>query len=103
VTRTRRTRTGQAARPVPDTGAGDRLLGVALAALEAVAGDASAPAAARAQAARTILEMRGAIGRNSRPPDDEFRPTDGMSAADLRAELARMRRQGAADRSTNDG
>jgi hypothetical protein len=74
---------------------------VALAALEAVAGDGAAPSAARAQAARTLLEYRGAIGRHAKPDDQDEASPDGMSAAGLRSELTRLRRRGAADRSTD--
>lgn len=60
-------------------------------ALRAVAGDSQAPPAARAQAARTLLELVGALGRHAAPPVQDTRPLSDLSAADLRAELARVR------------
>ena len=54
------------------------------------------PAAAKAQAARTLAEMRGLLGRHQeRPADLDTRPLSGLSQAELRAELARL--QGLSD------
>ena len=64
---------------------------LARSALRAVAGDATAPPAARAQAARTLAEMAGALGRHALAPVTDTRPLTDLSAADLRAELARVR------------
>lgn len=60
-------------------------------ALRQVAEDQAAPPAARAQAARTLLELSGALGRHAPPPVTDTRPLTDLSAADLRAELARVR------------
>lgn len=64
---------------------------LALSALRDVARDSEAPAAARAAAARTLLEVRGLLGRHAAPPDNGSAPLSSLSAADLRAELARLR------------
>jgi hypothetical protein len=59
-------------------------------ALRDVLADRQAPAAARAAAARTILELNGALGRNAAPPIDTSRPTVELSRAEMEAELAAM-------------
>ena len=52
--------------------------------------DAAAPAASRAQAARTLAEMQGLLGRHSKPAtEDNASPTE-MSLAQIEAELAAM-------------
>lgn len=56
-------------------------------ALRDVMTDREAPAAARAAAARTMLELGGALGRHAAPPVDSSRPTSELSRADLEAEL----------------
>lgn len=58
------------------------LANVATGTLQAILTDKDAPAAARVQAARTVLEMSGEIGRNKRSSDDE-RPLSEMSAEEL--------------------
>lgn len=71
----------------------DRLRRAAVSALETVATDAGAPAAARAQAARTLLELLGELGRNAAPGGElAERDVSTMSAQELDQELARMRR-----------
>lgn len=60
-------------------------------ALREVCGDTNAPPAARAQAARTLAEMAGALGRHALAPVTDTRPLTDLSAAELRAELARVR------------
>lgn len=71
---------------------GEDLTQIALTALRAVAADSTAPAAARAQAARTLLEAAGAIGRHAKPPgEDERKPLSTLSQAELLAELERLR------------
>ncbi len=51
------------------------------------------PAAARAQAARTLLEMTGAIGRHAKPAEDEdAKDLATMSKDEMLAALAEMRR-----------
>lgn len=45
--------------------------------------DPQAPAAARAQAARTMAEMGGMLGRHAPPPKDNGKPVDEMSREDL--------------------
>ncbi|MBN9348262.1 MAG: hypothetical protein J0I48_19040 [Devosia sp.] len=59
-------------------------------ALRDVMTDAQAPAAARAAAARTMLELGGALGRHAAPPVDTSKPTSEMSRASLLAELAAL-------------
>lgn len=55
--------------------------------------DASAPAAARVQAARTLLEMGGAIGKHQSPPEDEeTKDLATLTRADLLAELTKVKR-----------
>lgn len=53
-----------------------------------VAADINAPAAARVQAARTLAEMAGALGRNAKPPAERGKPLAEMTRAELEAELA---------------
>lgn len=59
-------------------------------ALRAVAGDKDAPAAARAAAARTLLELTGDLGRHAQPPVDETKPPAEMTVDEMRAELAAL-------------
>lgn len=67
------------------------LKALSLAALQAVAGDATAPAAARAAAARTLLEYLGEIGRlQEARRDARDAPLGEMSASDLDREIARL-------------
>jgi hypothetical protein len=61
---------------------------LAKAALRAILADPLSPAAARQAAARTILELTGALGRNALPPRDPTRPLTELSLAELEAELA---------------
>lgn len=56
--------------------------------LRAICNDGNAPAAARAQAARTLAEMAGALGRHAKPKDDDGKPVGEMTRAELEAELA---------------
>lgn len=65
-------------------------LDLAKEALRAVLRDGAAPAAARAAAARTMLELNGALGRNAAPPIDVGKPTSELSRAELEAELATL-------------
>lgn len=58
------------------------LANVATGTLHAILTDKEAPAAARVQAARTVLEMSGEIGRHKRSSEDE-RPLSEMSAEEL--------------------
>lgn len=67
-------------------------------ALRSVLRDDAAPAAARAAAARTMLEVNGALGRNAAPVIDPGKPTSELSRDDLEAELRAL---SAADRSTD--
>jgi|SRR6185295_16180673 len=69
------------------------LKSVAIATLRSVASDISAPAAARAAAARTLLELLGEIGRlqvEKRAGSES--PLGEMSAAELEHEIARLAR-----------
>ena len=59
-------------------------------ALRDVLQDGTAPAAARAAAARTMLELNGALGRNAAPPIDSGKGTSELSRAELEAELASL-------------
>jgi hypothetical protein len=69
----------------------DTVRDIAQQALVEIASDPDAPSAARASAARTLLEMEGAIGRNQTPPSvTEDRPLSSLSRADLEAELSRL-------------
>lgn len=61
---------------------------LAKAALRAVMLDNAAPAAARAQAARTMLELMGKLGRHADPPRDNSAPLAEASLDDLKRELA---------------
>jgi phage terminase small subunit len=58
------------------------LANVATGTLHAILVDAAAPASARVQAARTVLEMSGEIGRHKRSAEDE-RPLSEMTAEEL--------------------
>lgn len=58
------------------------LASVATGTLHAILVDKAAPAAARVQAARTVLEMSGDIGRHKLPADQD-RPLSEMSADEL--------------------
>lgn len=59
-------------------------------ALRAVAADAQAPAAARAQAARTLAEMAGKLGAGRDTPQDTA-PVFSLSRRDLEREIARLK------------
>lgn len=72
-------------------------MALAKTALREVMQDATAPAAARAAAARTVLELTGALGRHAAAPIDPSRPTSELSRGDLLAELAAIE---AAERGT---
>jgi hypothetical protein len=65
---------------------------IARRALRDILADATAPAAAKASAARTLAEMSGAIGRHSRPGGDDLANAFEMSREDINAELAGMGR-----------
>lgn len=56
--------------------------------LRAICRDANAPAAARAQAARTLAEMVGALGRHAAPPAPAGKALADMTREELEAELA---------------
>jgi len=58
--------------------------------LRDIMGDKAAPAAAKAQAARTLAEMVQALGRHAAPATAPDRPIADMGAAELEAELARL-------------
>jgi hypothetical protein len=59
--------------------------------LREVMADPTAPAAARAQAARTMAEMLGALGRHAPPPEDtgSTAPLRELSRQELERELLR--------------
>lgn len=58
------------------------LANVATGTLHAILVDSQAPASARVQAARTVLEMSGEIGRHKRSAEDD-RPLSEMTAEEL--------------------
>ena len=58
------------------------LANVATGTLKAIMTDTEAPAAARVQAARTVLEIAGEIGKTKKDADDE-RPLSELSAEEL--------------------
>lgn len=58
--------------------------------LRAVAQDSAAPAAARAQAARTLLELAGRLGPQAERGTSD-RPVSDLSRAEIEAELASLR------------
>jgi len=64
-------------------------------ALRDVLQDGAAPAAARAAAARTMLELNGALGRHAAPTIHPGKPTSELSRDELEAELEAL---SAADR-----
>lgn len=67
---------------------------LAIATLRAVASDANAPAAARAQSARTLLELDGSIGKGSETKGElETRDLATLSPGELDAEIARLERE----------
>ena len=59
--------------------------------LIAVMQDPEAAASARGAAARTGLELAGLLGKHAPDPATAAGSLEGMEAADLRAELARLR------------
>lgn len=69
-----------------------RLQACALSALQTVAGAADAPMAARAAAARTLLEYVGAIGRHAPEPPARaaVKPASEMSLSELDAAIAAL-------------
>ena len=71
---------------------------LALDTLRDVARDPTAPAAARGQAARTLLEAKGVLGRHAEPPaKPSDAPVSSMSRQALEAELATLRRTGSGE------
>ena len=69
----------------------DELRQIALHALVEVADDGDAPAAARAAAARTILESLGDIGRLQEVARASEKPLTEMSAKEVQEEIERLR------------
>jgi len=68
------------------------LKAIAIATLESVCSDANAPAAARAAASRTLLEMMGLIGRLQAPEATRETPLSEMTASQIDSELERLAR-----------
>lgn len=62
----------------------------AVTALIRVVDDTSAPAAAVAQASRTLLELNGLIGAKAKPPADTGRPVSEMTLAQIEEEIERL-------------
>lgn len=77
------------------SGAASREL--ALATLREVCADRDAPAAARAQAARTLLEIEGSLGKHAKAPERQDKPLSDMSREDMAAEIAALRARRAAE------
>ena len=69
----------------------EALRALATQALMSVAGDANAPPAARAAAARTLLESLGDIGRLQELQRQAEKPLSQLTAAELDAEIDRAR------------
>ena len=69
----------------------DELREIATLALVSVAANAKAPAAARAAAARTLLESLGDIGRLQEVAKRAEKPLNEMTAAEVDSEIARLR------------
>jgi hypothetical protein len=69
----------------------DEVRRIATLALIAVAGDTKAPSAARAAAARTLLESLGDIGRLQEIARAAERPLNELSLQELDAEIAKHR------------
>lgn len=75
--------------PVPDLSDEE----LARATLRAVCVDPTAPAAAKAQAGRTLLELNGKLGRHAEAPrDDATGSLAEASVDDLRGMLAALRK-----------
>ena len=68
----------------------DGLRAIAIETLQSVCGDVQAPAAARAAAARTLLELIGAIGRLQEPERTRETPVSELSASELDREIDRL-------------
>jgi hypothetical protein len=70
------------------------ILSVCLGTLRSIAEDTSAPPAARAAAARTLLEALGVVGakasRGASLSEGQDRPAAAMSDAELSAAIARL-------------
>jgi hypothetical protein len=58
--------------------------------LTAICQDKDAPAAAKAQAARTLAEIHGLLGRHAEPPKDDERPSE-MTSTQVDDEIRRLR------------
>lgn len=74
-----------------DQSIGDKDQDLVLEVLRSVMADPDAPAAARTQAARTLAEVKGMVGRHAAPPDLDTKPSSIMSRAELEAELRQLR------------
>lgn len=68
----------------------DGLKRVAIETLTLVCADTQAPAAARAAAARTLLELIGSIGRLQVPESGSETPVSELSASELDREIERL-------------
>lgn len=85
-------RTGQRNAPMryADTYTPEEIQRKAVSALVRVVDDPSAPAAAIAQASRTLLELNGLIGAKAKPPGDGARPVSEMTLAQIEEEIERL-------------
>ena len=72
----------------------DTIRELAVSTLMAVCRDFEAPAAARAQASRTLLETIGVLGKSATGLPDDARDLSTMSAAELDEEIRRLSRNG---------
>jgi len=57
-------------------------------ALRSILTDRTAPAAAKASAARTLAELAGALGRHAKPVDDDLPDAFAMTRSEINAELS---------------
>jgi len=64
--------------------------------LKRIMRDKTSPAAAKAQAARTLAEMSRALGRHQDPNDAPIKPVRALTRAELEAELVELRAERAA-------
>jgi hypothetical protein len=78
-------------------------MGVESEALRHVLADPEAPAAAKVQAARTLLELDGQLGRLQVEPPAKRSDLSTMTRAELLAEVERLRTPGDSGQGTDTG
>ncbi len=72
----------------------DTIRELAIKTLMGICKDLDAPAAARGQASRTLLEAIGVVGKSAAGLPDEGRDLSSMTAAELDEEIRRLSRNG---------